>query len=69
MFHTNILKSNILCQIVISYVDSHAALIIAIIFIMFQYIDIPEYYIFQNFISRFSISMRTDIDRVSNIRP
>ena len=46
MFHTNILKSNVLCQIVISYVDSHAALIITIVLIMFQDIDILEQYIF-----------------------
>ena len=69
MLHTNILKSNVLCQIVISYVDSHAALIITIVLIMFQDIDILEQYIFSNFISCFRISMCTDIDGVSNIRP
>ena len=69
MFHTNILKSNVLCQVVIPYVDSHATLIITVVLIMFQYIDIFEYYIFQNFISCFRISMRTDIDRMRNVRP
>ena len=69
MFHTNVLKSNVLCQVVIPYIDSHTALVITIILIMLQYINIPEYYIFQNFISRFRISMCTDIDRMRNIRP
>lgn len=39
-------QSDVLCQIVISYINSHAALVITIVLIMFQDIDILEQYIF-----------------------
>ncbi len=53
----------------VTYVDSHTSLIIAVVLIMFQYINVLEQYVFQDFIPSFRIAMRTYVDRMRDVRP
>mgnify|MGYP000034475140 FL=1 len=45
----NMIKSYMAHDILVSAIDGHAPLIIAVVLIMFQYIDITDMYILKNF--------------------